>query len=173
MKCPICERMMNISNLKLHLSKKSGLCSPENHHFTCKKCCGQCDHVDDFIAHFPCPTVADSQCSSNVATASGSGVQGTSCARRLWQCTTCKYGFNSKQTVQSQMRNIHVDPDESGCTVCGARYYSTGADVEHQHRCHTPRPCRHCWEMFDSHEDLVESTARGAHINICSHIPLT
>ena len=164
LKCPICGRMMNMSNLKLHLSKKSGLCSAKSHNFTCKKCCVQCDHVDGFIAHFPCPAVADSQCSSNAATPSGTGVQSTSCGRNLWQCTICKYGFNSKQAVQSHMRNIHVDPDNSGCTACGARYYSTGADVEHQHRCRAPRPCRHCWEMLHSHKDLV------SHVAVCRYL---
>lgn len=61
------------------------------------------------------------------------------------------------------MRRIHPDPDDSSCTACGAKFYSTGADVEHQNRCRAARPCRHCWQMFSSDEELV------AHATFCEH----
>lgn len=165
-KCPFCKTSTHRSNMMKHLERRNGICSHNNHEYKCPKCREQFLNSTEFVAHLSCkgikmPSTAmiDGHASTS-SVAVRDGVMDET--KRVATCAICKYQFNSQETLETHVSQMHPNPDDRSCSACGARYYARGVDVQHQQICRAPRPCRYCWTMFPSQNDLT------SHAESCS-----
>lgn len=169
--CPFCKRETHRTNMIRHLNRNYGECAKQYHKCRCPLCTVQFSDVEELVMHLPCVEVGSASHASGGAcstTRNGSASCSTTTnrdsvpagdAESVSRCKICKYAFSSQQALEMHVSRIHPDLDETACSACGAKYYSTGADVEHQKICEAPRPCRYCFEMLRSDDGLMAHAA--------------